>query len=84
MEQPMPGAVPNTPHGARSGCSAYAGTYSAAADPILTYFSAITGQPHRLQDGSGFCGVDMHLLKNIDLQKQCIGRSPVTGWRSRC
>jgi len=36
-------------------------------------------QPHRLQDGSGFCGADMHPLKNIDLQKQCIGRSPVTG-----
>ncbi|KAM6200229.1 grancalcin isoform 1-T4 [Sarcoramphus papa] len=90
MGEPMPGVVPNMPHGACSGCSAYTGTYSAAADPLLTYSSAIAGQkylsimfpviiiplqPHRLRDGSGFCGADMHLLKNIDLQKQCIGRS---------
>lgn len=44
MGQLVPGAVPNMPHGAHSGCSAYAGTYSAAADPMLTYFSAIAGQ----------------------------------------
>uniref|UniRef100_A0A8C0BU62 Uncharacterized protein n=1 Tax=Buteo japonicus TaxID=224669 RepID=A0A8C0BU62_9AVES len=43
MGQPMPGAVPNMPHGACSGCSAYAGTYSAAADPVLTCFSAVDG-----------------------------------------
>ncbi|CAN0143759.1 unnamed protein product [Bubo scandiacus] len=36
--QPMPGAVPSMPHGACSGCSSCAGTYSAAADPMLTYF----------------------------------------------
>lgn len=40
----MPGAVPNMPHGACFGCSAYAATYSAAADPVLTCFSAVAGQ----------------------------------------
>lgn len=40
-------------------------------------------QPHGLRDGSGFCGANMHLLKNMDLQKQCIGRCPVRGeWPS--
>ncbi|KAM9284010.1 grancalcin [Cariama cristata] len=84
MGQPMPGAVPNMSRDACSGCSAYAGTCSAASDPMLTYFSAIAGQPHRLRDGSGFCGANMLLLKNIDLQKQRIGRCPIAGWRSRC
>ncbi|XP_013816227.1 grancalcin isoform X1 [Apteryx mantelli] len=42
--QPMPGAVPNMPYGAYSGYSAYSGTYSAAADPMWTYFSTIAGQ----------------------------------------
>ncbi|KAM7097220.1 grancalcin isoform 2-T8 [Ciconia maguari] len=44
MGWPMPTAVQNMPHGARSGCSGYAGTYSAVSDPMLTYFSAIAGQ----------------------------------------
>ncbi|KAM7097213.1 grancalcin isoform 1-T7 [Ciconia maguari] len=72
MGWPMPTAVQNMPHGARSGCSGYAGTYSAVSDPMLTYFSAIAGQPHRLRDGSGFCGADMHLLKNVDCRSNVL------------
>ncbi|XP_075789621.1 grancalcin isoform X2 [Pelodiscus sinensis] len=44
MGQPVPGAVPNMSQGAYSGYSAYSGTYSAAADPMWTFFAAIAGQ----------------------------------------
>ncbi|XP_036601170.1 grancalcin [Trichosurus vulpecula] len=43
MGQPMPGTVPNMPHGGYSGYSAYSGGYS-ASDPMWTYFTAIAGQ----------------------------------------
>ncbi|XP_051842217.1 grancalcin [Antechinus flavipes] len=42
MGQPMPGTVPNMPHGGYSGYSAYSG-YS-SSDPMWTYFTAIAGQ----------------------------------------
>uniref|UniRef100_A0A5F8GIQ7 Grancalcin n=1 Tax=Monodelphis domestica TaxID=13616 RepID=A0A5F8GIQ7_MONDO len=43
MGQPMPGTVPNMPHGGYSGYSAYTGGYS-TSDPMWNYFTAIAGQ----------------------------------------
>lgn len=40
----MPGAVPNMSYAGYSGYSAYSGTYSAAADPMWIYFTAVAGQ----------------------------------------
>ncbi|KAL8183379.1 UNVERIFIED_CONTAM: hypothetical protein K2H54_038724 [Gekko kuhli] len=46
MGQPVPGGVPSVAHAASSGYSVYSGAYAAAADPMWTFFSAISGQVH--------------------------------------
>lgn len=52
--QPVPGGVPAVAHGGSPGYSVYSGAYSAAAaaaaaaDPLWTFFSAISGQVSEL------------------------------------
>ncbi|XP_005290414.1 grancalcin isoform X2 [Trachemys scripta elegans] len=81
--QPMPGAVPNMPHGGYSGYSAYSGTYSAAADPMWTYFAAIAGQcsVEMLREQDARNRAEEHEDGEVDAEElqRCLTQSGISG-----